>query len=104
MLFSPKGAKVFSKKPFTPPAPFQVVFSVTLDPGPAGATVQLVTMDELASFSMTLWPATSKLTCTSRTRDLVACSFHLATVPTPCPPCSTWYSLYCGDRIFGRTF
>ena len=80
-----------------------MVFTVTLDPGPAGATVQLVTMDEFASFSMTVWPATSTLTCTSRTRDLVACSFHLATVPAPWPPCSTWYSLYCGDRIFGRT-
>ena len=85
IFFSPSGAKVFSKKPPMPPAPVQVVFTVTLDPGPAGATVQLVTMDEFASFSMTVWPATSTLTCTSRTRDLVACSFHLATVPGPLP-------------------
>ena len=29
------------------------------EPGPAGATVQLVTSEELASFSMTVWPARS---------------------------------------------
>ena len=62
---------------------------MTLEPGPAGATVQLVTIEELASFSMTVCPATSTLALTSRTRDLVACSFHVATVPAPCPPSST---------------
>ncbi|CNU76948.1 Uncharacterised protein [Mycobacterium tuberculosis] len=66
---------------------------MTLEPGPAGATVQLVTMDEFMSFSMTVCPATSTFTCTSRTRDCVACSRHLATVPRPLPPSSTWYSL-----------
>ena len=47
-------------------------------------------IDELASFSMTVWPATSTLAFTSRTRDLVACSFQVATVPAPWPPSSTW--------------
>jgi hypothetical protein len=73
-----------------PPAPCHDVLTVTDDPGPAGATVQLVIMDEFASFSMTVWPATSTLALTSRTRDLVACSFQVATVPAPCPPSSTW--------------
>ncbi|COX08206.1 Uncharacterised protein [Mycobacterium tuberculosis] len=50
-------------------------------------------MDEFMSFSMTVCPATSTFTCTSRTRDCVACSRHLATVPRPLPPSSTWYSL-----------
>ena len=49
---------------------------MTDDPGPAGATVQLVIIDEFASFSMTVWPATSTLALTSRTRDFVACSFQ----------------------------
>ena len=71
------------RSPSTPPAPCHVVLTVTLEPGPAGATVQLVTIDELASFSMTVWPATSTAAFTSRTRDLVACSFQLATVPAP---------------------
>ena len=44
ILFSPNGANVFSKNPFTPPAPVHVVVTVTLEPGPAGATVQLVTI------------------------------------------------------------
>ncbi|OOK73084.1 hypothetical protein BZL29_5183 [Mycobacterium kansasii] len=43
-------------------------------------------MDEFASFSITVWPATSTLTCTLRTRDLVACSRHFATVPCPGRP------------------
>jgi hypothetical protein len=35
--------------------PFHVVLTVTLEPaGPAGATVQLITIDELTSFSMTV--------------------------------------------------
>ena len=42
-----------------PPAPCHDVLTVTDEPGPAGATVQLVTIDELASFSMTVCPATS---------------------------------------------
>ena len=54
---------------------------VTVEPVPAGATVQLVTIDELASFSMTECPATSTAALTSRTRDSVACNFHVATVP-----------------------
>ena len=58
---------------------------VTLEPVPAGATVQLVTIDELASFSMTACPATSTLALTSRTRDSVACSFQVATVPCALP-------------------
>jgi hypothetical protein len=72
-----------------PPAPCHDVLTVTDEPGPAGATVQLVIIDELASFSITVWPATSTLALTSRTRDFVACSFQLATVPAPCPPSST---------------
>jgi len=51
LFFRPCGANVFSKKPFAPHAPIHVVLTVALDPGPAGATVQLVTMVELASFS-----------------------------------------------------
>ena len=58
-------------------------------PGRGGATVQFVTIDELASFSITVWPATSTWASTSRTRDLVACSFHVATVPSPWPPYTT---------------
>ena len=54
---------------------------VTVEPVPAGATVQVVTMVELASFSMTECPATSTVALTSRTRDSVACNFHVATVP-----------------------
>ena len=72
-----------------PPAPVQDVFTVTDEPGPAGATVQLVTIDELASFSMTVRPATSTVAFTCRERDLVACSVHSATVPAPWPPSST---------------
>ena len=75
--------------PPMPPAPCHDVLTVTEEPGPAGATVQLVTIDELASFSITVCPATSTVALTSRTRDLVACSFQLATVPAPCPPSST---------------
>src|SRR5262245_8839500 len=89
ILRSPNGANVFSKKPPTPPAPCHDVLTVTVEPCPAGETVQLVTIDELASFSMTVWPATSTLALTSRTRDLVACSFQVATVPAPWPPSST---------------
>ena len=76
-----------------PPAPCHDVLTVTDEPSPAGATVQFVIIDEFASFSMTVCPATSTLALTSRTRDLVACSFHVATVPAPCPPSSTRYSL-----------
>ncbi len=71
--------------------------------GPAGATVQLVTRDELASFSMTVWPATSTSARTTLDRDLVACSRQGRRCPGPGRPSDTRYSLYCGDRIFGRT-
>ena len=50
-FFRPCGANVFSKKPFIPHAPVHVALTVALDPGPSGATVQLVSMVELASFS-----------------------------------------------------
>ena len=66
-----------------PPAPCHDVFSVTDEPDPDGATVQLVTIELLASFSMTVCPATSTAAFTSRTRDLVACNFQVATVPAP---------------------
>ena len=66
-----------------------MVLVVTDEPVPAGATVQLVTIVEFASFSMTVCPATSTVAFTSRTRDLVACSFQVATVPAPWPPSST---------------
>ena len=54
------------KKPFTPVPPVQLVLTVTVAPVPAGATVQLVTIDELASFSITVLPATSTSARTSR--------------------------------------
>ena len=73
-----------------PPAPCHDVLTVTDEPGPAGATVQLVTIELLASFSITVCPATSTVALTSRTRDLVACNFQLATVPAPWPPSRTW--------------
>ncbi|AMD56073.1 hypothetical protein ATO49_26750 [Mycolicibacterium fortuitum subsp. fortuitum DSM 46621 = ATCC 6841 = JCM 6387] len=83
ILRRPSGANVFSKKPLIPPAPVQLVLRLTDEPVPAGATVQLVTRLELASFSITVWPATSTEALMSRTRDSVACSFQLATVPAP---------------------
>ena len=41
-----------------PPAPCQDVLTVTDEPGPAGGTVQLITIVELASLSITVCPAT----------------------------------------------
>ena len=81
--------RVFSKNPPMPPAPSNDVFTVTDEPGPAGATVQFVTIVELASFSITVCPATSTSALTSRTRDLVACS--------------TRWSLQCGRGSSGAT-
>ena len=69
----------FSKNPPMPPAPCHDVLTVTDEPGPAGATVQLITIVELASLSIRC--ARPRRTCilTSRTHDLVDCSFHIAT-------------------------
>ncbi|SHW91164.1 Uncharacterised protein [Mycobacteroides abscessus subsp. abscessus] len=66
-----------------PPPPVHAVLVVTDEPGPAGATVHVVTRVELASFSMTVCPATLTADLISRTRDSVACSFQDATVPSP---------------------
>ena len=82
-LPQPNGANVISKNPPMPPASCHDVLTVTDEPGPAGATVQLITIVELASFSITVCPATSTFILTSRTHDLVDCSFHIATYDRP---------------------
>src|SRR5690606_13113594 len=87
----PFGAKVRSKKPPIPPAPFQLLSTVTtLRSGPAGVTVQVVTMLELASFStIRSSPGVVTSISWSRTRLLVACSSQCTRVPSPWPPAST---------------
>ncbi len=50
--------------------------------GPGGATVQLVTMDEFMSFSMTVVAARPRSPA-HRERDCVACSRHLAAIAPP---------------------
>ncbi|ARX87549.1 hypothetical protein SMD44_07030 [Streptomyces alboflavus] len=98
------GAKVFSKKPPMPPAPFHTEVTTTrAEPSPAGVTRQVVTMDELRSFS-TSSPSVGSLTSSrqSRIRLLVAWSFQWTRVPSPSPPSRTSYSLKCSERIFAR--
>ena len=73
-----RRAKVRSKNPPIPPAPFQIELTTTLArPSPAGVTTQVVTMEELRSFS-TSSPSVGSVTSSrqSRTRLLVAWSFQ----------------------------
>ena len=84
-LAQPQRRNVCSKNPPMPPA---VPRSLDRDRR-VGARRASVAIVELASFSITVCPATSTFTLTSRTRDMVACSFHVATVPAPCPPSSS---------------
>src|SRR6266566_5127369 len=85
-----------------PPAPFQTVLTTTRDlPSPAGVTRQVVTIEELRSFS-TSSPSVGSLTSSrqSRTRLLVAWSFQWTRVPSPSPPSRTSYSLKCSGITF----
>src|SRR5690606_33191201 len=104
MLRRPFGAKIRSKTPPTPPAPSQVVLMWTRDPPFAGDTVQVLTIEELASFS-TRVSAEGALTENrqSRIRLLVAASFQCTTVPAPWPPSRTSYSPKCSVSILERT-
>ena len=64
----------------------------------------MVTIDEFASFSMTVWPATLTVARTSRARFSVACSFHLATVPGALAALKTRYSRYFGEQDLRAAF
>ena len=82
------GAKVRSKNPPMPPAPFQVVRTLTVDvAASAGRTVQTVTMDDAVSVS-TRVPSAGWVTATtcSRTRFDVAANRQCTRVPAPTPP------------------
>jgi hypothetical protein len=88
-LRSPSGAKVFSKKPPMPPAPFHSVNVTTVEPVPLGTTLHVVTRDEFASRSVIVLPETATRASTSRARFFVACRIQCTTVPSPRPPEST---------------
>ncbi len=70
---------------------------------PAAATVQVITIEELASVS-TRVSGVGAVTVNrqSRTRFSVAWSFQCTWVPAPVPPARTSYSLYCAGSSFGR--
>jgi hypothetical protein len=55
-LRNPNGANVCSKSPPMPRAPCHDILTVTDEPGPAAAMVQLVTIVELAVRSLRLRP------------------------------------------------